>query len=107
MENDNNLLGTWQVKAGRRNYFFDVKATKGQDLYMTITESKRVSHDDEEPRYQKHKIFLYKEDFEGFMEAFQGALGYLLEKQGKDGYKGPETIRVSRNQEISAKDSLV
>ena len=57
---------TKRVRAGKRTYFFDVKATKSEkDFYITITESKRVG--DEE--YEKHKIFLYKEDFEKFREA--------------------------------------
>jgi hypothetical protein len=57
---------TKRVRAGKRTYFFDVKSTKSEkDFYITITESKRVG--DEE--YEKHKIFLYKEDFEKFREA--------------------------------------
>ena len=54
------------VKAGKRTYFFDVKATKGNDLYLTITESKRKVEGDGSFSYDKHKIFLYKEDFEKF-----------------------------------------
>ncbi len=57
---------TKRVRAGKRTYFFDVKATKSEkDFYITITESKRVGDDE----YEKHKIFLYKEDFEKFREA--------------------------------------
>lgn len=55
------------VKAGKRTYFFDIKATKGQDHYITITESKKVNLNGKEI-FQKHKIFLYKEDFEKFSE---------------------------------------
>jgi len=55
------------VKAGKRTYFFDIKATKGQDHYITITESKKVNINGKEV-FQKHKIFLYKEDFEKFSE---------------------------------------
>nr|WP_294859935.1 DUF3276 family protein [uncultured Fluviicola sp.] len=55
------------VKAGKRTYFFDIKATKGQDHYITITESKKVIINGKEV-FQKHKIFLYKEDFEKFSE---------------------------------------
>jgi hypothetical protein len=59
-------LFTKRVRAGKRTYFFDVKATKSEkDFYITITESKRVGEDD----YEKHKIFLYKEDFEKFRDA--------------------------------------
>ncbi len=57
---------TKRVRAGKRTYFFDVKATKSEkDFYITITESKRIGEDE----YEKHKIFLYKEDFDKFKEA--------------------------------------
>jgi hypothetical protein len=62
----NEELFTRRVRAGKRTYFFDVKATKSEkDFYITITESKRVG----ENNYEKHKIFLYKEDFEKFIDA--------------------------------------
>jgi hypothetical protein len=58
------------VRAGKRTYFFDVKTTRGSDLYITITESKkRFEKDSNKFNYEKHKIFLYKEDFEKFIEA--------------------------------------
>ena len=55
------------VKAGKRTYFFDIKATKGQDHYITVTESKKVNINGKEV-FQKHKVFLYKEDFDKFSE---------------------------------------
>ncbi|WP_343633185.1 DUF3276 family protein [Fluviicola sp.] len=55
------------VKAGKRTYFFDIKATKGQDHYITVTESKKVTVNGKEV-FQKHKVFLYKEDFDKFSE---------------------------------------
>lgn len=67
-------LFTKRVRAGKRTYFFDVKATKSEkDFYITITESKRVGEDD----YEKHKIFLYKEDFEKFREALAETVDYV------------------------------
>jgi hypothetical protein len=66
------------VKAGRRTYFFDIKSTKGNDLYLTITESKKVTEGSME-RFEKHKIFLYKEDFEKFEEAFSEVLQKIEE----------------------------
>lgn len=66
------------VKAGRRTYFFDIKSTKGNDLYLTITESKKVTEGDYE-RFEKHKIFLYKEDFEKFGEALTEVLQKIEE----------------------------
>jgi hypothetical protein len=62
------------VRAGKRTYFFDVKSTKGNDLYLTITESKKRFQDDGKFFYEKHKLFLYKEDFEKFMEGFNEAV---------------------------------
>ncbi|HEY8404569.1 MAG TPA: DUF3276 family protein [Flavobacteriales bacterium] len=98
METDTpNDLSSLVVRAGRRSYFFDVKATKGKDLFLSITESKRISHDDEEPRYEKHKIFLYKEDFEAFVEALQSSLKFIESKQGCDGYRSAESVRISKN----------
>lgn len=63
-----------KVKAGKRTYFFDVKATRGNDYYITITESKKRPEDG---MYIKHKIFLYKEDFNKFMEAFQETINFV------------------------------
>jgi hypothetical protein len=72
---------TRRVRAGKRTYFFDVKATKSEkDFYITITESKRIG----EEEYEKHKLFLYKEDFEKFINALSETVSYvqseLLEK---------------------------
>jgi len=68
------------VRAGKRTYFFDVKATKGNDYYLTITESKRRIEKDGRFAYDKHKIFLYKEDFEKFTEGLQEVIDYIKEK---------------------------
>src|SRR5947208_3209138 len=57
-----------RVPAGKRTYFFDVKTTKSNDYYMTITESIKQTGDDGSPFYLKHKIFIYREDFDKFME---------------------------------------
>ena len=69
------------VRAGKRTYFFDVKSTKGQnDFYLTITESKRHTNPDGSFSYDKHKIFLYKEDFEKFAEGLKDAVDYVTDK---------------------------
>lgn len=82
------------VRAGKRTYFFDVKATRGNDLFMTITESKRISYEPDGPaQYEKHKIFLYKEDFEGFLEGMHKAIDHIKEMQGKDGFRTSESNR--------------
>ena len=69
------------VRAGKRTYFFDVKSTRGNDdFYLTITESKRRQDRDGSFTYDKHKIFLYKEDFEKFAEGLQDAVRYIRDK---------------------------
>ena len=65
------------VRAGKRTYFFDVKATKGKDYYLTITESKRRMDSNGHFSYDKHKIFLYKEDFEKFTEGLEEVIQYI------------------------------
>jgi hypothetical protein len=68
------------VRAGKRTYFFDVKATKNNDYYLTITESKRRVDKDGRFSYDKHKIFLYKEDFEKFTESLQEVINFIKER---------------------------
>ena len=68
------------VRAGKRTYFFDVKATKGNDYYLTITESKRRIERDGRYVYDKHKIFLYKEDFDKFADGLQEVVNYIRER---------------------------
>lgn len=67
-----------RVKAGKRTYFFDVKATRSNDYYLTITESKKRLKDDGFV-YEKHKIFLYKEDFGKFMAALNECISHVKE----------------------------
>ena len=68
-----------RVRAGKRTYFFDVKATRSNDYYLTITESRRRYKDDGY-FYEKHKIFLYKEDFNKFMTALEETVGHVKEE---------------------------
>ncbi len=67
------------VKAGKRTYFFDVKSTRENDFYVTVTESKRQVDRDGKFTYKKHKIFLYKEDFIKFTEGLQDVINYVRE----------------------------
>ncbi|MEW6469413.1 MAG: DUF3276 family protein [Bacteroidota bacterium] len=69
------------VRAGKRTYFFDVKSTKAGDYYLTITESKKRFGDDGKFYYEKHKLFLYKEDFEKFAEGLNEAVGFIKKEQ--------------------------
>lgn len=71
------------VKAGKRTYFFDVKTTKSEEKYLTITESKRRYSDDEEKFfYEKHKIFLYREDFENFIQGLRNVIEFVEKEDG-------------------------
>jgi hypothetical protein len=72
------------VRAGKRTYFFDVKATRGDDYYLTITESKRRIDNNGKFSYDKHKLFLYKEDFEKFAEGMEEALAFIRNAKGDD-----------------------
>ena len=72
------------LRAGRRTYFFDVRATKADDYYLTVTESKKFTHDDGSFHYQKHKIYLYKEDFTDFKEMLGKATDYILNEKGSE-----------------------
>jgi len=73
------------VRAGKRTYFFDVKATRKDDYYLTITESKKRLGKEGKVFYEKHKIFLYKEDFEKFSDGLKDAVTYI--GNGKDAIK--------------------
>ena len=72
------------VRAGRRTYFFDVRSTRAEDYYMTVTESKRDFNKDGTPFYKKHKIYLYKEDFAKFKDAFEEVSNYIIEEKGEE-----------------------
>lgn len=74
--NDRAEIYSERVRAGKRTYFFDIKATKSNDYYLTITESKRRYKDDGY-FYEKHKIFLYKEDFDKFVTALNDTVGHV------------------------------
>ncbi len=72
------------VRAGKRTYFFDVKATRRNDYYLTITESKKRYNKDGRFYYEKHKIFLYKEDFEKFIEGLHSAIDFIKSSKSEE-----------------------
>lgn len=78
------------VRAGKRTYFFDVKTTRGNDLYLTITESKKRYQEDGKFYFEKHKLFLYKEDFEKFSEGLQDVVGKIEELKASGKYEEVE-----------------
>ncbi|WP_047415948.1 PUR family DNA/RNA-binding protein [Cellulophaga sp. Hel_I_12] len=72
------------LRAGRRTYFFDVRSTKAGDYYLTVTESKKFTHDDGSFHYKKHKIYLYKEDFSAFKENLDEMMEYIINEKGQE-----------------------
>jgi len=84
MENNNSMHDIFSkaVRAGKRTYFFDVKETKSGEYYITLTESKkRLNGENGKFFYEKHKVFLYKEDFEKFTEGLNEVVDYIREHQ--------------------------
>ena len=94
---ENDILFSKSVKAGKRIYYIDVKRDRHDELYLSLTESKRVKEGTEElrPVFEKHKIFLYREDLEKFLEAFTDAAQFAIDKQ-------PAQPRYSRYEEAPA-----
>ncbi|MBT5354450.1 MAG: PUR family DNA/RNA-binding protein [Flavobacteriales bacterium] len=72
------------LRAGRRTYFFDVRSTTADDFYLTITESKRDFNEDGTPFYKKHKIYLYKEDFQNFKDHLNELTDYIIKERGEE-----------------------
>jgi hypothetical protein len=69
------------VRAGKRTYFFDVKSTRNDEYYLTITESKKRFGDNGKFHFEKHKLFLYKEDFDKFADSLQEVVNFIRERQ--------------------------
>ena len=72
------------LRAGRRTYFFDVRETKASDYYLTITESKKFTNEDGTFYFKKHKIYLYKEDFNDFAEILNEVTDYIINERGEE-----------------------
>lgn len=100
------------IRAGKRTYFFDVKSTRNNEYYLTITESKRKFADNGSYRYEKHKLFLYPEDFEKFSHSLEEIIQFIKEKQpeikqeitGESLKMKPEEVTVDLESELTNKD---
>ena len=100
--NDMQEIFSRKIRAGRRTYFFDVRSTKAGDYYMTITESIKEFDEQGTPSYRKHKIYLYKEEFQNFKNTFSEVSDFIISE------KGEEIISNKKDQsskEISEKSS--
>ncbi|MGO2101955.1 MAG: PUR family DNA/RNA-binding protein [Psychroflexus halocasei] len=99
------------IRAGRRTYFFDVRSTKADDYYLTITESKKFTNNDGSFFYRKHKIYLYKEDFESFQDALKETTDFIVNEKGEEviserhqkDYQKTDTKEVHDEQESNKK----
>jgi len=83
---DNEIIYSKAIKAGKRIYYLDVKKSRNDDMFLAITESKKKvmgSDEDVQVTYEKHKIFLYKEDFDKFLEGMQDVVGFIKREQGE------------------------
>jgi hypothetical protein len=103
-KNVNEEIFTKVVRAGKRTYFFDVKATRKEDYYLTITESKKRLGKEGKVFYEKHKIFLYKEDFEKFTEGLKDAVDYV--DNGKNILTIPGSSPVNETIEIRSNHNV-
>lgn len=82
---DSDIIYSHQIKAGKRIYYLDVKRSRNDDLFLAITESKKKvsgSNDESLVTYEKHKIFLYKEEFEKFIDGMNDVIGFIRREQG-------------------------
>jgi hypothetical protein len=101
-KNQKEEIFTKVVRAGKRTYFFDVKATRKDDYYLTITESKKRMGKEGKVFYEKHKIFLYKEDFDKFSEGLKDAVNYINIENG-----GPHSAAIPvENNAIKEKEPI-
>lgn len=102
MEIDKEIVFSQSIKAGKRIYYLDVKKNRKDEMFLAITESKKIvmgEGDDSQVSFEKHKIFLYREDFEKFMNALQQAVGYIQEQQGDLPLHGSEHASDVQEQE--------
>jgi hypothetical protein len=100
-----------KLRAGRRTYFFDVKSTRADDYYLTITESKKHTNEDGSSHFKKHKIFLYKEDFLDFKEILDEITKFIVAEKGEEvisDYQAPEaevTESIEGSKDVESPDT--
>ena len=92
------------LRAGRRTYFFDVRSTKAGDYYLTITESKKFTHDDGSFHYKKHKIYLYKEDFDSLKEHVIEMMDFIIDEKGSEVISDRHQKDYKKEEDIAAVD---
>lgn len=101
---DNEIIYSRAIKAGKRIYYLDVKKSRNEDLFLAITESKKkVSGFDQDVQvtYEKHKIFLYKEDFSKFVEGLEDVIGFIKREQGE---AAPREVNENETETVQSTD---
>ena len=93
------------IRSGRRTYFFDVRSTKAEDYYLTITESKRDFNEEGTPFYKKHKIYLYKEDFTKFKEVLSDVCDYIIKEKGEEIISNSEKSKKANSEKKEKPDT--
>ncbi len=97
---DKEIIYSKAIKAGKRIYYLDVKKNLKGDLFLAITESKKVqSKNSSQISFEKHKIFLYSEDFSKFMEGLEDVIGYISQNSGKEKEDAPLAVEIEDIQE--------
>ncbi len=103
---DNEIIYSKAIKAGKRIYYLDVKRSRNEDLFLAITESKKkiVGYEEEaQVTYEKHKIFLYKEDFDKFIEGLEDVVGFIKREQGETSPRTEEVNEPAISEESKTK----
>ena len=101
MKDNRDEIYSKSLRAGRRTYFFDVRSTRADDFYLTVTESKREFNTDGTPFYKKHKIYLYKEDFQNFKDHMNEMMDYIIKERGE------EIISLNKEEIEGEKNSII
>ena len=99
---DNEIVFSKSIKAGKRIYYLDVKKSRNEDMFLAITESKKKvtgQDDDIQVSYEKHKIFLYKEDFDKFVEGLEEVIGFIKKEQGEVVQRGTQSVESEQKTE--------
>ncbi len=107
VDGDKEIVFSKAIKAGKRIYYLDVKKNRKDEMFLAITESKKIVYgegDDSQVSFEKHKIFLYKEDFEKFMDGLQQAIGFITAEQGPaKPHSHPESEAPAKEEDEEAK----
>ena len=111
-EGDKEIVFSKAIKEGKRIYYLDVKKNRKDEMFLAITESKKIvssEGDDSQISFEKHKIFLYKEDFEKFMNGLQQAIQFIADKQGTPSFSNKEQMATEVEEseaEVFGKDEI-